>query len=112
MSVSSFDTGKILDIEILTKYCQFCKNVKDQTHDCKSNYSGSSGGMEVAGAIKLFHRSVESRGVRYVQYLGDGDSKAYMGVVNSKPYGECEISKLECVGHVQKRFGSPLKISK
>ena len=31
--------------------------------------------MEVTGATRIFDRSVEKRGLRYTEYLGDGDSK-------------------------------------
>lgn len=45
-----------------------------------------------------------------MQYLGDGDSKGLMKVVQAKPYGdETQIDKLECVGHVQKRLGTRLR---
>lgn len=42
-------------------------------------------------------------------YLGDGDSKAFKSVVDSKPYDNCDINKLECVGHIQKRVGGRLR---
>jgi hypothetical protein len=42
--------------------------------------------------------------------VGDGDSSTHSAVVESKPYGEdCIHSKLECIGHVQKRVGSRLR---
>jgi hypothetical protein len=63
--------------------------------------------MEVEGAVRIFNRSELTRGVRYVDYLGDGDSKGFKKVVDSKPSGDSfENEKLECVGHVQKRMGS------
>ena len=47
---------------------------------------------------------------KYNKYLGDGDSKGFMRVLESKPYGEdTNIEKLECIGHVQKRMGSRLR---
>ncbi|KAJ4433610.1 hypothetical protein ANN_15920 [Periplaneta americana] len=56
-----------------------------------------------------FHPSQEKYGVRYVKYLGDGDSSAFKSVFESEPYGsDCPIEKLECVGHVQKHMGSRL----
>lgn len=76
----------------------------------KANYIGSSGGMEVAGALQLFHRSEELYDVRYLDYLGDGDSKAFQSVNDSKPYGaDIEIDKIECSNHVMKRMGSRLR---
>lgn len=77
---------------------------------CKQNYIGSSGGMEVAGVKCIFGRSESKLGVRYVNYLGDGDSKGFECIAELKTYGEeVEISKLECIGHVQKRVGSRLR---
>lgn len=73
------------------------------TQNCTANFSGSS------GAMKIFHRSLSQNTVRYLQYLGDGDSKAHAAVCQSKPYGDCNIEKIECIGHVQKRMGSRLK---
>ncbi|KAI8731216.1 Short-chain collagen C4 [Biomphalaria glabrata] len=71
--------------------------------------TSSAGAMEAAGAVNIFMRSVETRNIRYTQYLGDGDSSSYKKVVDSKPYGEKPIEKLECVGHVQKRCGTRLR---
>jgi len=59
--------------------------------------------------VRIFKRSVEKRGVRFVKYLGDGDSKSYSAVSNAQPYGpDVVVEKLECVGHVQKRMGKLL----
>lgn len=57
----------------------------------------------------MFQRSVNNC-VRYRNFIGDGDSKAYSGLVNSKNYGDdFSIVKKECVGHVQKRMGARLR---
>ena len=46
-------------------------------------------------------------------YTGDGDSKAYFTVVKIQPYGPNKIStKVECIGHVQKREDANLRKSK
>lgn len=44
-----------------------------------------------------------------VAYLGDGDSKGLAAVEGLGIYGEQDITKLECVGHVQKRKGTRLR---
>lgn len=50
---------------------------------------------------------LSDRGVRYLQYLGDGDSKGFGAVESLDIYGDdAPITKLECMGHVQKRMGS------
>lgn len=75
---------------------------------CQANFIGSSGSIEVAGGEAWFARSTtRSVPVRYVSYLGDGDSKAFQSIEASEPYEkDVVISKLECVGHVQKRIGT------
>lgn len=72
---TSFDTGKILDIECLIKYCQDCTKLKTSEEKskhigCVKNYDGSSGGMESAGVVKLIQRSELERQVRYAFYFG------------------------------------------
>ena len=63
--------------------------------------------MEVNGAKRIFSRSIEKHGLRYTQYLGDGDSKSFSSVKNI--YSNAEVEKLECVGHIQKRVGNRLR---
>lgn len=111
VSATSVDSGKVLDVEVLSKYCPNCRtNAPGHKEVCQSNYQGASGGMEVSGALAIFSRSEQVYGVRYVKYLGDGDSKAFLAVKAQKPYGDdVEILKLECIGHVQKRMGTRLR---
>ena len=44
--------------------------------------------------------------MRYIEYLGDGDTKSYALVVEKDPYPGKPVKKLECVGHIQKRVGA------
>ena len=118
----SVDTGKCVDCEVLSNFCKGCQqwDGKDhrseeyqtwkKEHDCQLNHTGSAGSMEASGAVRIFSRSVEKRGLRYVNYLGDGDSSSFSRVQNSAPYGEdISVQKLECVGHIQKRVGGRLR---
>ncbi|KAJ8885598.1 hypothetical protein PR048_011796 [Dryococelus australis] len=101
---TSVDTGMVIDIAIMSKHSK-CKGVLGNKHEesCSSNYNGSSGGMDVAGVKEIFERLLLLYNIRYVLYLGDGDSKSFKTIEEMKPYGECvQITKLECVGHVQK----------
>lgn len=110
VSVSSIDSGKILDVNILTKYCHTSKVSLDKSHFCSKHFEGSSGSMEVDGAVTLFARSKPTRNVQYRYYFGDGNTKGFQKVVDSQPYGETFVTqKLECVGHVQKRMGTRLR---
>ncbi|GBN83045.1 hypothetical protein AVEN_39397-1 [Araneus ventricosus] len=75
-------------------------------HEC-SNYKGSSGNMESVGGFRSFERSVSKRELQYTEYYGDGDFKAFLKVKDI--YWEDTVTKLECIGHVQKRVGSRLR---
>ncbi|GFU14070.1 uncharacterized protein TNCV_2536211 [Trichonephila clavipes] len=106
VSVISIDTGKILDLEVMTQYCKMCElNVKRE-HVC-SNYKGSSGNMEAVRAFRIFERSLIKRDLQYTEYYGDGDSKGFLQVKDI--YGDNSVTKLECIGHIQKRVGSRLR---
>ncbi|GFV32513.1 hypothetical protein TNCV_947451 [Trichonephila clavipes] len=49
----------------------------------------------------IFQRSETSRKACYTQYLGDGTQRIST-IKEAKVYGDTEVEKLECVGHVQK----------
>ena len=57
----------------------------------------------------MYQRSVEKNGVRYVSFIGDGDSSTFQTIKYAKPYGDDIIVKKEFVGHVQKRLGTHLR---
>ena len=60
----------------------------------------------------MFRRSLENLGPRFLYYVEDGDSKAYTGIIEAAPYRETEVTKKECVGHVQKRISTRLRACK
>lgn len=110
VKATSIDTGKVINNKVMSKYCR-CLNKYKNEHikSCSAKYSGVSVGMELQGVESIFPRSESQYNVRYTQYLGDGDSKAYSNVSELKVYGEnCAITKLECIGHVQKYMGTGL----
>ncbi|XP_076622851.1 uncharacterized protein LOC143342632 [Colletes latitarsis] len=66
--------------------------------------------MEVDGVIEMFRQSESLYQLKYVNYIGDGDSKTYKGLLDSQPYGpDVGILKKECIGHIQKRMGNRLR---
>ena len=122
----SWETGKVLDYEALSRYCLQCSTLKrllakqdltqdayDQqmaSHSCSANSTCSAPGMEAQAAKMIWQRSVEQRQVRYTTFIGDGDTKSFKAVCDVAPYGpDVAITKEECVGHVQKRVGSNLR---
>ena len=121
VTVISLDIKKCLDVEVLSDKCQQCqkweKKINDPrynackaSHKCKINHQGSARSMETTGAVRIIEQSLATRGLKYMDMLGDGDSSTYNTMVESQPYGEdCIPNKLECIGHVQKRIGSRLR---
>lgn len=115
------ETGKALDRYVASSYCKGCESLKafSSTEDflerktehektCNKNHSGSSGQMEVSAMINMFSKSEEKYQVRYLNYVGDGDCKTFLALNTNNPYSS-PITKIECVGHIQKRMGSRLR---
>lgn len=121
-SIIGYFSGKVLDVlakSISCKVCEYWKKKKTtaefeewkEKHNksCSINHQGSSGKMEADAIKEIFVRSEERYGVKYINYIGNGDTKTYSAVVESKPYGDVEIIKKEYIGHVQKHMGSRLR---
>lgn len=70
-----------------------------------SNYSGTSGGMTVAGVRNTFFRSDLNYGIPYKLYLGNDDCKGFETICTEQLYG---LKKVVYVGHVQRRMGTGL----
>ncbi|GFX83634.1 uncharacterized protein TNCV_325831 [Trichonephila clavipes] len=75
---------------------------------CATSVENGKWGMECRGVLSIFQRSETSRKACYTQYLGDGYSKGFL-TIKAKVYGDTEVEKLECVGHVQKRMDTRLR---
>ncbi|GFV13314.1 uncharacterized protein TNCV_3656341 [Trichonephila clavipes] len=114
----SVDTGKVVDIEIMSSYCPTCRmiskmprSIESETfaadHVCHSNFQGSALKREAVGATRIFQRSIVKRGLKYAHYYGDGDSKGFISVKDT--YGKDSVTIYECIGHVQKRVGVRLR---
>ncbi|CAD6210331.1 GSCOCG00012780001-RA-CDS, partial [Cotesia congregata] len=124
-SLIGYNSGKVLDVLVKSSYCKLCESWKNKlgtaeyeewkeehikTNECIANHTGASGNMEVSSVIEMFKRSIVKHGLRFVNYIGDGDSKTYSDLLKAQPYGEdFVINKKECVGHVQKRMGTRLR---
>ena len=85
---------------------QNSKSDSKHTDECNANHEGSAGKIEVDSIVEIFKCSIEKYNVQYRNYVGDGDSKTYTGIMNANPYGDLKFTKKECIGHVQKRMGS------
>ena len=118
----SITNGKVLDCEAMTRSWKSCMlhaplqksnpnefGEWEQQHknQCKLNYTGSAPNMETTGAVRIFERSIEKSGLRYVSYYGDGDSKSFNAIENVYP--GIKVKKFERTGHYQKRVGNRLR---
>ena len=125
--VISWETGQVLDYEVISKRCNACKKqktkwgedsdrfqqwIKTYKESCAINHSGSSPAMECAGVLRICNRSVETRHLRYTQMISDGDSESLATLNEHKPYGDVKVEKHECVGHAQKRVTPKLKAAR
>ena len=123
VTIISMQSGKVLDLETMSKHCKACalkENLRiadpiaydawKVNHSCSFNYQGSPGGMESEGAKRIWQRSIANYNVQYSEFYGDGDSKAFESVKDV--YDDIVVKKLECVGHVQKRVGTRIRTLK
>ncbi|KAM7295709.1 uncharacterized protein ISCGN_020982 [Ixodes scapularis] len=118
-SVIEYDTGLILDAEVLSNLCHGCQTGPKlgeerysewhQNHECQKNTDANSGRMEVDAALAIFGRSLEKHDLRYTTLISDGDSRTFCALVEDKTYGFLPIKKEECLNHVQKRMGTALR---
>ena len=118
--VACSKNAKVIDCQVMSKHCKSCQiwsrrqgtpeyDNWQQNHNCSINHRKSAGAMEGDGAVAIFSRSIELHKMRYLHYIGDGDTCSFLQVCESKPYGELIPEKLECVGHIQKRLGTRLR---
>ena len=87
----SMESGKVLDIEVMSWFCRLCdanknlektdriafENFKAYHNSCSANYKGSAPNMEVTGAKRIFSWSIDNRKLRYIEMHSDRDSKTY-----------------------------------
>lgn len=117
-SIIGYYTGKVLDIVVKRSCCQACEFwerkqdtaeyeewVKTHSNNCSVNRK-----MKVGAITKMFTRSQDKYGVKYINYIGDVDSETYISVINSAPYGDDTlIIKKECIKHMKKKIGHRLR---
>ena len=116
----STDTGKVLDVEVMSRYCNACvvheklkltDPARDEqyqlSHECGINHRGSAPAMEKDGAVNIFNPSIKKNKMRYINIYGDGDTKSFASIEDIYP--GINVTKFECIGYVQKRMGKRLR---
>ena len=48
--------------------------------------------------------------MRYLEFVGDGDTNTFTKLCSAKPYSDKAVKTLECAGHVQKLMGTRLRL--
>ena len=124
------DTAQVVDVHHMVNNCRECNKYKSEleegkidqlsylgkvvAHDksgtCRLNHMGSPQSMESTGVIEMYRRSCDDKILRYIPFIGDGDSSAYTRVCQQRPYGpDVDIPKDECHVHVVRRMGRALR---
>ena len=90
----SVSTRKCLDYQVMSKSCKGCQtwlkrqnvpnySVWRNNQNYHINHTKSSGATEAADAVTIFKRSLDKNNLRYVSYIGDGDTSSFNEVDNS-----------------------------
>ena len=87
---------------------QILFSLQKPQHTCFRNWDKSSSAMETDIILKGFLQSETQHGLRYIQFIGDGDSSVYPALVSGVPYGYF-IKKVECANHAVKCYRTALE---
>lgn len=110
------NTGELLFIGVRNKLCSICSRaaVKDEiakTHTCYKNWEGSAPAMESDIIVDGFNESEAAYGLRYLRFVGDGDSSVFCKIQEKVNYGS-QVKKAECTNHALKNYGKRLRTTK
>ncbi|GFU23606.1 yqaJ domain-containing protein [Nephila pilipes] len=113
-AIVGFRTKKVLYMAVRNRYYMVCSraaavNKLPGKHCCSKNWHGSSSSMEANIIQEGFQNSVAMYGVKYAKVIGDGDSNVYKTILDSRPYDELQVEKLECQNHLFRNFCLKLK---
>ena len=104
------ETGKLLFIGVRNKFCTACtRNIPRDKHVCYKNWDKSSSEMETDIILEGFSEDEQVHGVRYIHFVGDGDSSVYPTLLQNVPGWGYAIKKLECANHACKCYRSSLE---
>ncbi|GBM20882.1 hypothetical protein AVEN_224125-1 [Araneus ventricosus] len=113
-AIVGLESKKVLFVGVRNKYCVICaraksKGLKPDEHKCFRNWMGSSSAMEADIIVDGFTKSVEMHGVKYARFIGDGDSNVYKKILDSMPYDNLTVEKIECKNHLLRNMCNKLK---
>ncbi len=102
------ETGKLLYIGVRNKYCSACKQGIEK-HVCSKNWDKSSSEMETDIIVEGFKVAEKMHGIRYLRFVGDGDSSVYPSLFEGVPEYGVDIKKIECANHACKCYRGSLE---
>ena len=80
--VIGFETRKRLHIGVRNKYCTACtQGIPKKNHTCFKNWEESSCQMEPDILLEAFQQAEKVHGVRYLRFIGDGDSAVHATLI-------------------------------
>ena len=104
------ETGKILHIGTRNKYCTACtQGIPKENHVCYKNWDQSSSEMETDIILEGFRNAEKTHGVRYMKFVGDGDSSVYPTLLQGVPLWGRDIKNIECANHACKCYRASLE---
>lgn len=105
--IVGYHTKKVLFIGVRNKYCIVCakaarQNEEPKEHKCFKNWdrNRSSTSMESDAIVEGFKRSIEMHGLIYSVLIADGDSSVHKKIIDSNPYDNVSVKKIECTNHL------------
>ena len=112
--IIGMETKKILFMGVRNKYCSTCARATNREeeipkHNCFKNWNGSSSSMETDIIVEGFQKAESQHGVRYLRFIGDGDSSVYPDLIAKVPGWGYAIRKMECANHATKCYRSALE---
>ena len=103
------ETQKLLHIGVRNKFCAICAKDASKKHDCFKNWTGSSSSMEPDIILEGFCKAEQQHGLRYINFIGDGDSSVHTTLISGvRGWGDA-ITKQECANHAVKCYRSSLE---
>ena len=78
------ETRKLLYLGVRNKYCHACaRQIPKEHHKCFLNWTASSSEMETDIILEGFLEAERVHGVRYIQFIGDGDSSVHPTLIQN-----------------------------
>lgn len=71
--------------------------------------TSSSSGMEASIIVEGFKNSEKMYGIRYHKLIADGDSSVSQKILESRPYKNITVEKVECGNHLLRNLCNKLK---